>query len=73
MATETKGSLLAGRPRLTPCNAWSPHEAGRVKQGRGEKSVPVQCNRPSGHSGNHLCLLGSFERLAEWGQCEVVK
>lgn len=62
-----------GRPALTPCGCWSPHQPGMVRQGRNEKPVPVQCNRPQGHSGNHMTLLGSFERLAEWGQCEVIK
>jgi hypothetical protein len=64
---------LTAPPKFAPCNSWSPHEAGRKKQNRGEIAVPVQCNRPEGHTGNHMCLAGSFERLAEWGQCEVVK
>ena len=64
---------LLGPPKFSPCNCWSPHEAGRKKQGRGEKAVPVQCNRPSGHDGNHMCLAGSFERLAEWEQARIVK
>lgn len=65
-------SLLT-RPKLDPCNSWSPHEAGRIKYGKGEKPVPVQCNRPSGHAGNHMCLAGSFERLAEWEPGKVIK
>lgn len=36
------------------------------------KPVPVQCNRPSGHDGNHMCLAGNFERLAEWTQAKVI-
>ena len=59
--------------RLTACNSWSPHEAGLEKHNRTTKAVPVQCNRPSGHDGNHMCLLGTFEKLAEWGQAEVFK
>ena len=62
-----------GTTRMDPCNAWSPHEPGRRRQGRTEVSVPVQCNRPRGHSGNHMCLMGSFERLAEWGPAEVFR
>lgn len=65
-------SPLFGRPKLTPCKAWSPHEPGMERHGRQEKPVPVRCNRPQGHDGNHMCLAGSFERLAEWGQCEVI-
>lgn len=65
-------SILAF-PKLEPCNVWSPHQPGMRKQGRTEKPVPVQCNRPEGHSGNHMCLLGSYERLAEWEPAKVVK
>ena len=64
---------LLERPKFTACNCWSPHEAGRQKINRGEKSVPVQCNRPEGHTGNHMCLMGSFERLAEWEPARIVK
>jgi hypothetical protein len=64
---------LLSRLRLDPCHCWSPHEPGRKRQGRGEVAVPVQCNRPAGHDGNHMCLLGSYELLAEWGQATVVK
>lgn len=66
-------SGLNGRPHLTPCGVWSPHQPGMIRQGKVEKPVPVQCNRPEGHDGNHMTLLGSFERLAEWGHCEVIK
>lgn len=65
--------VMAPLPHFSPCNCWSPHEPGRKKQQRGEMAVPVQCNRPSGHEGNHMCLMGSFERLAEWEQTKVVK
>lgn len=72
---ETWGSerVISPLPRPNPCNCWSPHQPGRKKQGRGEISVPVQCNRPEGHPGNHMCLMGSYERLAEWEQTKVVK
>ena len=66
------GSGRPAKPVMRPCNSWSPHEPSRRRLNRGEQSVPVQCNRPSGHSGNHMCLLGSFERLAEWEQAKVV-
>ena len=64
---------LLSPPRFTSCNVWSPHEAGMVRRGRLETPVPVQCNRPAGHPGNHMCLAGSFERLAEWTPSEVIK
>lgn len=64
---------LLSLPKLKPCNQWSPHEPGRKKVNRGEVSVPLQCNRPEGHEGNHICLTGPFERLAEWTQSKVVK
>lgn len=70
------GAVGQPRPalaRITPCGVTSPHKPGVVRVGRGERPVAVECNRPAGHSGNHMCLLGSFERLAEWGQCEVIK
>lgn len=70
--TGSRPSLL-GRPKLTPCGVWSPHTPGVERNGKKEKPVPVQCNRPHGHDGNHMCLYGSFERMAEWGQCEIVK
>jgi hypothetical protein len=69
-------SLLRGRMTpadIKPCGVWSPHEAGQVRQQKTTKATPVQCNRPEGHTGNHMCLLGTFERLAEWGHCEVIK
>jgi hypothetical protein len=59
--------------QLNPCNAWSPHEAGRRRVGRSEHPMPVQCNRPAGYDGNHMCMAGSFERLAEWAPAEVIK
>jgi hypothetical protein len=65
-------SLLSS-PRLQPCNCWSPHEPGVKRLARDIVAVPVQCNRPSDHEGNHMCLLGSFERLAEWEPAKVVK
>lgn len=58
---------------MAPCNVWSPHEPGTVRQAREVRSVPVQCNRPADHEGNHMCLAGSFERIAEWEQAKVVK
>jgi hypothetical protein len=67
------GTVIARNLIPAPCNVWSPHEAGRVRQAKAEKAVPVQCNRPSGHGGNHMCLTGSFERLAEWEPAKVVK
>jgi hypothetical protein len=72
--TDTGGSLLASRPkRPVLCGSWSPHEAGTVRRGREAIPVPVQCNLPHGHDGNHMNLLPSFEKLAEWGQSEVYK
>jgi hypothetical protein len=65
-------SLLAAT-KLKGCDAWSPHEPGMERKGRTERPVPVQCNRPQGHEGNHMTVTRTFERLAEWGQCEVVK
>ena len=65
-------SLLSA-PKMRFCGSWSPHEPGMQRKGRQEKPVPLQCNRPEGHDGNHMCMTRNFERLAEWGQCEVVK
>jgi hypothetical protein len=65
------GFVISAHPPA--CNAWSPHEAGQRRVGRSERPVPVQCNRPAGHDGNHMCLTGSFERLAEWAPAEVIK
>jgi hypothetical protein len=67
------GSGLTMGTTLTACNCWSPHAPGVERHNRQEKHVPVQCNRPSGHEGNHMYLLRSFEKLAEWGQAEVYK
>jgi hypothetical protein len=64
---------LLSPPRLQPCNCWSPHQPGVKKKNHGTEAVPVQCNRPEGHEGNHMCLLGSYERLAEWEPAKVVK
>jgi len=66
-------SSLARQTMLKPCNAWSPHEPGTKRVGRREQPIPVQCNRPESHDGNHMHLLGSFDRLAEWGKCEVIR
>lgn len=43
------------------------------RKGRQEKPVPARCNRPEGHAGNHMTMSRNFDRLAEWGQCEVIK
>ena len=67
------GSLLLGRPRIAPCLAWSPHEPSTKRTGKKVEAAPVQCNRPTGHDGNHMHLLASFERLAEWTPSEVIK
>lgn len=67
------GNGLTKGTTLNSCNTWSPHQPGVEKHGRQTKAVPVQCNRPSGHDGNHMCLLPTFERLAEWAQTEVFK
>lgn len=61
------------RERLKPCNSWSPHEPLQKRRNKGYVNIPVQCNRPKGHDGNHMLLAGSFERLAEWGPAEVIK
>lgn len=73
MTTATRPSLLSPRPRIVPCLAWSPHEPGTIRKGRTEKATPVQCNRPSGHDGNHIHSLADFERLAEWTPSEVIR
>lgn len=59
--------------RIKPCNVWSPHEPGRIRINKGEKSVPVQCNRPAGHPGNHMTLDGAFTRMAEWEPCRIIR
>ena len=59
--------------RIAPCNVWSPHEPGRVRVGRGEKSVPVQCNRPQKHAGNHMCLNVGRDCLAEWEPAIIIR
>lgn len=64
---------LLSTPKLVPCNCWSPHEAGMERKGRQEKPVPLQCNRPRDHEGNHMVMTRNFECLAEWGQAKVVK
>lgn len=69
-ATAGGGRQMTERPK--PCDSWSPHEPGMSARGIRGKPVPVQCNRPSGHSGNHMCLAGNFDRLAEWEQAKVV-
>lgn len=61
------------RLKFEPCASWSPHEAGVRKIGKRQEPCPVQCNRPYGHDGNHMCLNGAFDRLAEWGPAEVIR
>ena len=60
-------------PDLSPYNTWSPHEPGAVRVGRSLKPVPVQCNRPADHDGNHMRLSGAFERVAEWEPARILK
>lgn len=59
--------------KFEPCGVWSPHEPATRKVGKRQEACPVQRNRPYGHDGNHMCLNGAFDRLAEWGPAEVLR
>lgn len=73
MTTAAPGPGAMGGRTLSACNVWSPHAPVINRKGLKLIPGPVACNRPEGHDGNHMHLLGSFEKLAEWGRCEVYK
>lgn len=58
---------------LESCGSWSPHETTQKRVGWGFQKVPVQCNRPAGHDGNHMWSTTTNARLAEWGPAEVIR
>lgn len=48
------GSGLTIR-EMVPCRAMSPHTPKVVVRSGRKVALSVECNRPSGHEGDHMC------------------
>lgn len=70
---ECKGEMMDKVFSMDACGVWSPHAPTTRKVGREHQRVPVQCNRPAGHSGNHMWSTTTGARLAEWEPATVVR
>jgi hypothetical protein len=56
------------------CGCLYPHMVVvAAKTMTGEREVVVQCNRPSGHDGNHVHSTAKQARLYEWTPSILVK
>lgn len=72
--SQTAGTARTDTNRTMPCGSVAPSLRRVLSRNmQGSSLVPVLCNRPSGHEGNHAYSTDKQARAWEWTPAEIIR